>query len=79
MSVYKGLKTSVTLINATFKIKVSGFQNGMKINTLVGVSGLIKLIGVEMANKSILRAFKCREDKCTVRLRRGLKIDFYYY
>lgn len=34
-------------VNDLFKIKVYGKdQNGHKINTLVGVSGLIKLIGI---------------------------------
>lgn len=53
--------------------------NGKKINTLVGVSGLIKLVGVEMANKLLRRAFRCMNDAEHCKLRRGLKISFYYY
>ena len=53
--------------------------NGKKINTLVGVSGLIKLVGVEMANKLLRRAFRCVKDAEHCKLRRGLKISFYYY
>ena len=50
--IYNGLEYTTKEINRTFKIKVNGLFNGKKINTLVGVSGLIKLVGVEMANKS---------------------------
>ena len=49
--IYNGLEYTTREINRTFKIKVNGLFNGKKINTLVGVSGLIKLVGVEMANK----------------------------
>ena len=49
--IYKGLEYTTKEINRTFKIKVNGMFNGKKINTLVGVSGLIKLVGVEMALK----------------------------
>ena len=49
--IYNGLEYITREINRTFKIKVNGLFNGKKINTLVGVSGLIKLVGVEMANK----------------------------
>ena len=66
-------------INRTFKIKVNGLFNGKKINTLVGVYGLIKLVGVEMANKLLRRAFRCVKDAEHCKLRRGLKISFYYY
>lgn len=46
-----------------FRIKVNGIVDGKKINTLVGVSGLIKLVGIEMANKMIRRAFNGKGDK----------------
>ena len=45
--IYNGLEYTTREINRTFKIKVNGLFNGKKINTLVGVSGLIKLVGVE--------------------------------
>lgn len=39
-------------INRNFKINVAGYNNDTKkLNTLVGVSGLVNLIGVELANK----------------------------
>lgn len=40
-------------INRNFLIKVAGVNGtGEKLNTLVGVSGLVKLIGVELTNTS---------------------------
>lgn len=69
-------------INSNFKIKVAGYNNDtMKLNTLVGVSGLVNLIGLELANKFIKRAFENSrwEDKTVCKLRRGLKITFYNF
>lgn len=77
-SIYNGLNYTTKEINFNFRIKVAGIDaNGKKINKLVGVSGLIKLIGIELINKFIGRAFKSGEDKTTCKLRRGLKITFY--
>lgn len=65
-------------INKNFRIKVYGKDaNGKRINKLVGVSGLIKLIGEEFANKFCIKAFLCKLDKFTAKLRRGLKVTFY--
>jgi hypothetical protein len=69
-------------VNDLFKIKVYGKdQNGKKLNTLVGVSGLIKLIGVELFNKFVTRAKKAcfNAAKCVCKLRRGLKVTFYMF
>lgn len=77
--IYKGLNYTTKQVNTFFKIKVSGLVDGKKINILVGVSGLIKLVGVDMANKLIARAFKCKADKQECKLRRGLKVTFYYF
>lgn len=69
-------------INSNFKIKVAGCNNDTKkLNTLVGVSGLVNLIGLELANKFIKRAFENSrwEDKTVCKLRRGLKITFYNF
>lgn len=71
------LNYSTKMINANFRIKVNGIINGKKINTLVGVAGAIALIGVEMLNKLLKRAFASLEDKCVCRLRRGIKFSFY--
>lgn len=72
------LAYATAVINRNFRIKVAGVDaNGNRINTLVGVSGLLKLIGIELANKFLNRAFNCLEDVCICKLRRGLKISFY--
>lgn len=79
-SIYTGLDYTVTEINMNFKIKINGINfSGKKMNTLVGVSGLIKLIGIEMANTLLKRAFKSTDDSCICKLRRGLKVSFYRF
>lgn len=65
-------------INRNFRIKVSGIDSeGNKIHTLVGVSGALNLIGAELLNKFLKRAFDCMDDVCVCKLRRGLKFSFY--
>lgn len=72
------LAYTTKFINANFRLKVFGFDNeGNKINKLVGVSGLIKLIGEELINKFIGRALKAGLDKCICKLRRGLVVTLY--
>jgi len=71
--IYSGLKYSTEFINLNWRIKVSG--SGM--NTLVGVSGLINLIGIDLANRLFYRALKGLGDKVVCKLRRGLKVTFY--
>ena len=72
------LKYTTREINANYKIKVSGVFDGSKINTLVGVSGLIKMVNdIELTNRLLDRAFDCMQDVCVCKLRRGLKISFY--
>ena len=73
------LKYTTREINANYKIKVSGVYEGSKINTLVGVSGLIRLVGdIELTNRLLDRAFNCADDVCVCKLRRGIKISFYF-
>lgn len=65
-------------INRDFKIKVYGFVGGWeKVDKLVGVSGLIRLVGVEIANKQLKRDYRSKMDKCVCKLRRGLKVTYY--
>ena len=72
------LQFSTREINKNFKMKVYGYtDDGHKVDMLVGVSGLIRLIGEELANKQITRAFNSGDDKCICRLRRGLKVIYY--
>ena len=73
------LNYSTREINRTFKIKVYGYVDGRKIDTLVGVSGLLRLVGVELANKMLAKAFRTMDDKQVCKLRRGIKVTFYYY
>lgn len=77
LSIYNGLNYTTSEINMNFRIKVNGIVDGKKINTLVGVYGLIKLVGVEMANKMLRRAFNGKDDKLVCKLRRGIKVSFY--
>lgn len=66
------------VINRNWRIKVSGVDaQGNRVHKLVGVKGIIELIGIEMLNKLLKRAFTCLQDKCVCKLRRGLKVSFY--
>nr|DAT92800.1 MAG TPA: hypothetical protein [Caudoviricetes sp.] len=72
------LAYSTKEINSNYRIKVSGVDaNGNRVHKLVGVSGAIDLIGVELFNKFLNRAFACMDDVCVCKLRRGLKFSFY--
>lgn len=74
------LKYTKKEINRNYKIKVSGLYNGEKINTLVGVSGLVRLVSdIELVNRLLDRAFACMDDKVCCKLRRGLRVSFYVY
>ena len=65
-------------INHNFKIKVTGMVDGKKVNTLVGVRGLIAYVGdVELVNRLLNRAFGTMNDKEVCKLRRGIRISFY--
>jgi len=74
---YDGLRYNTQEINQNFKIKVSGESDGQKVHKLVGVSGLLKLVGAELANSLLDKAFNKGLDKVECKLRRGLKITFY--
>ena len=65
-------------INGNYKIKVSGLYDGKKINTLVGVSGLLRIVNdIDLTNRLLDRAFATLEDKVCCKLRRGVRITFY--
>lgn len=77
-AIYSGLLFTTAEINMNFRIKVNYInENGKKVNTLVGVFGLIKLIGMEFVNKFLAKAFAGRGDKLICKLRRGIKVTFY--
>ena len=72
------LKYTTREINGNYKIKVSGLFDGKKVNTLVGVSGLIKMVNdIDLTNRLLDRAFACMDDKVCCKLRRGIRITFY--
>lgn len=76
----KSNQTTLTtkFINQNFRIKVFGRdENGKKINTLMGVSGIIHLIGEELFYKFVQRALDCMMDCCVCKLRRGIKVSLY--
>lgn len=74
------LKYTTREINRNFKIKVSGLYEGKKINTLVGVTGLVRLVNdIELTNRLLDRVFSSTDDKCVCKLRRGVKISFYVF
>ena len=78
-NIYNGLKYTIREINRDYKIKINGIVNGKKVNMLVGVSGLIKIVGdIDLVNRLLDRAFNCIGDKEVCKLRRGVKITFYY-
>ena len=65
-------------VNQNFRIKVFGYtEDGQKINTLMGVSGIIALIGEELFYKFIQRALDSMKDVCVCKLRRGLQVSLY--
>ena len=71
---------STRTINRSFKIKVTGEYNGKKLNTLVGVKGLIEFVDdIPLTNRILDRAFRSKDQKCVCRLRRGIAISFYNY
>lgn len=77
LNLYNELSYTTKQINMNFRIKEAGVVDGKKVNKLVGVYGLIELVGVEMANKMLRRAFNGTGDKMVCKLRRGIKVTFY--
>lgn len=73
----KTLNYTTREINLDFRIKVYGYENGTRINKLVGVSGILELIGIELLNKFLDRAYRCITSKTVCHLRRGLVVTFY--
>lgn len=71
-------KFTTKFINQNFRIKVFGRdENGKKINTLMGVSGIIAMIGEDLFYKFVRRALDCMMDVCVCKLRRGLQVSLY--
>lgn len=65
-------------INQNFRIKVFGHtESGEKVNTLMGVSGIIQMIGEDMLYKMVRRSLDSIQDVCHCKLRRGIQVSFY--
>lgn len=62
-----------TILNREFLLKI----HGLGYHQLAGWPLLTRLVGEELAEKALSRALEAGMDKCTVKLRRGLKMDFY--
>ena len=55
----KSMQYTTKFVNQNFRIKVYGRdESGKRINTLLGVSGIIRMIGVELFNKFIRRGLQ---------------------
>lgn len=63
-------------MNRDYRVRV--YDRNLKKASLVGVSGLISLCGVELAARLLKRAQNSKSDKITCRLRRGIVVSFYY-
>ena len=77
------MKTNYTTseINRNFKIKVFGSINGVKINTLVGVSGLIRILNGDeaKAQKFVARALASGLDRTDSKVYGGVRVSFYAF
>lgn len=68
-----------TEINRDWLIKVNGIVNGVKVNVLVGVRGLLAILGGswERLQKLVRRAYASLTDKCECKVYNGPRVTFY--
>lgn len=62
-----------------YLIKVYGWMNGVRLNKLLGVYGLVELVGYERANKMLERAYACTGDVQRCKVYGGVQISFYIH
>jgi histidine triad (HIT) family protein len=76
---YGEIQLNTATINRNFRIKVNGIVNGVKVNKLVGVSGLLAILGGSWDKlvKFVLRAFNNLTDKCACKIYGGATVTFY--
>lgn len=75
---YGEIVLNTATINRNFRIKVAGLDDGVRVNKLVGVRGLLKILGTwAKVVKFVLRAFDCLADKCVCKIYGGAKVTFY--
>lgn len=64
-------------MNRNFAVFVDYYDDfGKRVHTPVGYAGLYAIVGEDLCHKFILRALEAGLDKCTFKLRRGLRIEF---
>lgn len=66
-------------INRDWKIKVNGIVDGVKVNILVGIRGLLHILGGswERLQKLVRRAYASLTDKCECKVYNGPRVTFY--
>ena len=76
---YGEIQLTTATINRNFRIKVNGTVNGVKVNKLVGVKGLLEILGGSWDKlvKFVLRAFNNLTDKCACKIYGGATVTFY--
>lgn len=75
---YGEILLNTATINRNFRIKVAGLVDGVRLNKLVGVRGLLQILGSwAKVVKFVLRAFDCIADKCVCKIYGGAKVTFY--
>lgn len=62
------------VMNSNFRVKLVGC--GYR-HMLVGWSGLVDAIGYGLAKRGVQRAMEYQAGRYTLRLRRGLRVEFY--
>ena len=73
-----GQETECPSCNKNFRIKVAGDVDGVRVNKLVGVRGLLAILGsCQKLVKMVLRAFDCLADKCACKIYGGATVTFY--
>lgn len=73
------IQLNTATINRNFRIKVAGIVDGVRVNKLVGVRGLLAILGGSWDKlvKFVLSAFNSLADKCACKIYGGAKVTFY--
>ena len=72
------IQLTTATINRNFRIKVAGIVDGVRVNKLVGVRGLLAILGSwQKLVKMVLRAFNSLADKCACKIYGGARVTFY--
>lgn len=71
----QAVKMTISQINREYKIKIYG--DGY--NQLLGVGGLLEMVGLQRAEKMIVRANSCLGDVCKCKVYGGVQVSFYIH